>query len=129
MASRRIAASGLDAEIARLVRAGYQLQLQHASSAALVRPKRFSFLAFFLLLLFGFWPVLLYIGWYMAKSDETAYLHFEGGQLVIERGGGPSFLSYVVLGFVMCVVILLMIATLAFWAAIFGAFVTTSGSP
>lgn len=65
----------------------------------------------------------------MAKSDETAYLHFEGGQLMIERGGSASFLSYMVLGFVMCVVILLMIATIAFCAGIVGAFVTTSGSP
>jgi len=122
----RISSPVLDQEIARLVRQGFQLLVQRRASASLVRPKQFSFLAFFLLLLLGLWPSFIYIGWYLAKRDETVYLHMEDGRVVAVRGGGVGFFSYVLLGLLLSFFIVVTLLFVAVWWAALETVVNTN---
>lgn len=71
---QRDASALLDEEIARYVRAGYRVQDRSTTSAQLLRPKDFSAgwaILWFLLCGVG---VLVYVFYYMGKSDSVVYL-------------------------------------------------------
>lgn len=77
----------LQSEIARYAGKGYRVISQTPDSAQLVKPKKFSIVAFVLLLLLGIFPGVLYFAWYMAKKDETIYLYVESDGRVQRKGG------------------------------------------
>jgi len=72
--------ASLQSEIAHYVGQGFQVTSQTADSAALVKPKKFSLLAFFLML------GVFYLPFYAAKKPETVYLRLEGDR--VKRSGG-----------------------------------------
>lgn len=79
--------AALQRMIARYTRYGYRLDSETETSASMVRPKKFSFLpALLWFLLFGV-GILIYIFWYMSRSDDTIYLHTEGGRVRVDGLG------------------------------------------
>jgi len=82
-----LATPALQEEIARYVGRGFEVTSQTETSASLVKRKRFSFLAFILLLLLFALPGLLYVAWYAAKKDQTVFLYLEDDGRVRRRGG------------------------------------------
>ena len=80
-------AADLRGEIARYVSRGYEVTTQTDDSAALVKRKRFSFLAFIVLFVLGVIPGIIYVAWYAAKKDDTIYLHLDDSGSVQRRGG------------------------------------------
>lgn len=78
--------ANLDAAIRGLVKDGYRVIDRTADGASLVKPKKFSFIAFLLLLLvvgLG----LIYLFWYLAKRDQTCYLSFDQDNNVVYTFG------------------------------------------
>ena len=64
----------LSNEIAKYARTGYQVVTRTETSAQLIKPKEFSFVAAVLwFLLFGI-GLLIYLFYYMAKRDQAVYL-------------------------------------------------------
>ena len=68
------------------VRAGYRVTEQTATTAQLVRPKRFSCLWATLWLCVMVVGLLVYILYYMSKRDDTIYLQIVNDRLVTTRG-------------------------------------------
>ena len=68
------------------VRAGYLVTEQTATTAQLVRPKRFSCLWATLWLCVFLVGLLVYVFYYMSKKDETIYLQVVNDRLVTTRG-------------------------------------------
>lgn len=77
----------LQASIARYAGDGYRVIIQTAGSAQLVKPKRFSLLAFLLLTLMLGFPGLIYILYFWRKKDRTVYLWADENGRVHERKG------------------------------------------
>jgi hypothetical protein len=68
----------LDEEVRKYVRRGYRVESRTATTAQMLKPKKFSFFwAFVWFLLFGV-GVLVYLFYYWSKRDETAYLEVDG---------------------------------------------------
>ena len=56
---------------------GYRVESRTPTTAQLVRPKKVSFLwALLWFLLFGI-GILVYVAYYLAKSDQTVYLEVD----------------------------------------------------
>lgn len=67
----------LDNEVRNYVRRGYRVESRIPTAAQLLRPKKFSFLwALLWFLLFGI-GILIYVAYYLAKSDQTMYLEVD----------------------------------------------------
>jgi uncharacterized BrkB/YihY/UPF0761 family membrane protein len=67
----------LDDEVRNYVQRGYRVESRTPTTAQLVRPKKFSFLwALLWFLLFGI-GILVYVAYYLAKSDQTEYLEVD----------------------------------------------------
>jgi hypothetical protein len=64
----------LQAEIDKYVKQGYQVTLQTATSAQLVKPKRFAWLLALILLLAFALPFIIYVIIYAGQKDKTVYL-------------------------------------------------------
>lgn len=64
----------LDKEVQSYVKQGYRVLSQTPTSAQLVKPKKFSFLVFIILLILMVLPALLYVLWFAVKKDESVYL-------------------------------------------------------
>lgn len=64
----------LDKEVRAYTGKGYQVTVRTATTAQLVKPKRFSFLIALVCLLFFIVPLVFYIFWYIAAKDATVYL-------------------------------------------------------
>lgn len=59
------------------MRRGYRVESRIPTAAQLLRPKKFSFLwALLWFLLFGI-GILIYVAYYLAKSDQTMYLEVD----------------------------------------------------
>lgn len=101
----------MDSAIAPYIRKGYRVASQTRTSANLVRPKKFSFLAFFLLLLFGVVPGLVYFAWYLAKKDKSVYLYNDAGTLRVVDPGATTARLWMALGLI--VVALLIVSALS----------------
>jgi hypothetical protein len=68
----------LDEEVRKYVHRDYRVESRSATTAQMVKPKKFSFFwAFVWFLLFGV-GVLIYLFYYYAKKDETAYIEVDG---------------------------------------------------
>lgn len=88
----------IQAQIAGHVARGFRVTTQTSDSAALVRPKSFSFIAFALVMLGGFvlftFPGLLvgllYVAWYMSKRDETVFLYLDEAGTVRTASGNQD---------------------------------------
>lgn len=63
----------LEREVVSYVKRGYRVVSQTDSTAQLVRPKKFSFAIFLILLLTGIGPII-YIAWYFAKRDRAVFI-------------------------------------------------------
>ena len=67
----------LDDQVRNYVQGGYRVESRTPTTAQLVRPKKFSFLwALLWFLLFGI-GILVYVAYYLAKSDQTVYLEVD----------------------------------------------------
>jgi uncharacterized BrkB/YihY/UPF0761 family membrane protein len=67
----------LDDEVRHYVQRDYRVESRTPTTAQLVRPKKFSFLwALLWFLLFGI-GILIYVAYYLAKSDQTVYLEVD----------------------------------------------------
>jgi hypothetical protein len=64
----------LQREIQKYVKDGWRVQSSTATTAQLVKPKKFSFLFFIVLLILMVLPALLYVVWFAVKRDEAVYL-------------------------------------------------------
>lgn len=73
----------MDSAIGPYIRQGFRVTAQTPTSVNLVKPKKFSFLAFIALMLLGGIPGIVYLGWYLAKRDRSVYLYEENGALQI----------------------------------------------
>ena len=82
--SSAIQSEKLEQNIAQYVRQGYRVMSRTEKSAQLMRPKEFSFFAALLwFLVFGV-GLLIYIFYYLAKSDNVVYLRVTPSGTVIE---------------------------------------------
>jgi uncharacterized membrane protein len=76
----------LQEQIRWYVRHGYRVVNQTATTAQLVKPKRFSFLwAILWLLMFGV-GLLVYLLYYAAKKDTVVYLEVVNGKVKATKG-------------------------------------------
>jgi hypothetical protein len=75
-------------ETAQWVGRGYHVVSQTETSTQLVKPKKFSLAAFFLL------AGIFYLPFYLAKKDQTVYLFTEGGE--VHRKGGSRKLGQLI---------------------------------
>ncbi len=74
--------AALQAQINEYVRKGYVEQSQTETSAQLVKPKSFSFGWAFLWFLFFGIGLLVYVLYYIMKSDGAIYLYVEDGKVL-----------------------------------------------
>ena len=79
----------LDAEVMKYARRGYEVRSRTQTAAQLVRPKKFSFIwALLWFLVFGV-GILVYVLYYLGKSDQTVYLQVdERGKVVSPNTAG-----------------------------------------
>ncbi len=62
---------------------GWRVVSQTDTTAQLIKPKQFSFLTF-VLLFFACGLGIIYAAWFMAKRDQSVYIHVnEWGQLAV----------------------------------------------
>jgi hypothetical protein len=66
--------AALDREVSKYVRSGYRVVSRTATTAQLVKPKRFNFLIAFIGFMFIVAGLILYVLYYMAQRDQTIYL-------------------------------------------------------
>ena len=67
----------LDDEVRNYVQRRYRVESRTPTAAQLVRPKKFSLLwALLWFLLFGI-GILIYVAYYLAKSDQKVYLEVD----------------------------------------------------
>jgi len=67
----------LDREVGNYIKRGFRIISRTDTTAQLVKPKKFSLLwAFLWFLLFGI-GLLVYVFYYVAKKDQTAYLEVD----------------------------------------------------
>jgi hypothetical protein len=64
----------LDREIQGYAKQGYQVVSRTDTTAQLVKPKKFSFLLFVVLLILMVLPAILYILWYATRGNQSVYL-------------------------------------------------------
>jgi uncharacterized BrkB/YihY/UPF0761 family membrane protein len=67
----------LDDQVRNYVHGGYRVVSRTPTAAQLVRPKNFSFLWALLWFLFFGIGILVYVAYYLAKSDQTVYLEVD----------------------------------------------------
>lgn len=64
----------LQHEVQKYIKDGWRVQSSTPTTAQLVKPKRFSFLFFVILLILMVLPAILYVVWFAVKRDEAVYL-------------------------------------------------------
>ncbi len=64
----------LQREISAYVRRGFIVQSQTDTTAQLIKRKKFSLLWAIIWFLLAVFPFVIYLIWYAAKRDESAYL-------------------------------------------------------
>ena len=80
----------LDSVIAEYAARDYRLITRTPTSAQLVKPKRFSFgWAVFWLLMLGF-GLLVYLFYYVSRTDEQVFLRVDGESIVAREQGRPE---------------------------------------
>ena len=77
--------TALQAEVSKYVRDGYRVQSQTDTTAQLIKPKKFSWLIFLVLLLIvGFG--IIYLIYYLVKKDKAVYLTVDEFGKVSKQG-------------------------------------------
>lgn len=74
--------ANLDAEVARYVAAGYQVESRTAESVILRKAKRFNWVAFILLALLWVLPAVIYLLVYATRGTPTVELRRTGSEVV-----------------------------------------------
>lgn len=77
----------LQSAVAKYVGKGYRVTSQTELSASLVKPKRFSMLAFLLWMCLAVAPGILYLLYFWRKKDRVLYLYVDERGKVVERTG------------------------------------------
>ena len=67
----------LQREVQKYIKDGWRVQSSTPTTAQLVKPKRFSFLFFVILLILMVLPAILYVVWFAVKRDEAVYLSID----------------------------------------------------
>lgn len=84
----------LDAEVARYVAAGYEVEARTTESVVLRKPKRFNWVAFILLALLWILPAVIYLLMFATRRTPTVELRQVGGEVsalgaVLPAPGSP----------------------------------------